>query len=295
LYRNHKIGIAVPAFNEELLIQETIKNALQYGDRVYVVNDASTDATAEKIQVISDKDERCVFINLATNQGVGGAIITAFKHAIKDEMDIICVMAGDNQMEPKYLPLLLDPIIDDKIGFTKGNRLKKGFRKGMSAFRKIGNFILSYMNKIVSGYWHLMDPQNGYVAFSRECLEKLHLDQISKGYTFENDIMIKTNVENIAIRSVSIPANYGNEVSTLNYPSFIMRTLLFFAKSFIWRIYKKYIIKFNPIGYFYLLSPLLIIAGIPLLFFGIYSVLPIGLSLFILACVIEIIQSKKLS
>jgi hypothetical protein len=82
-------------------------------------------------------------------------------------MDIAAVMAGDNQMDPTYLPTLLDPIVDGRADYTKGNRLiNEAYRKGMPPWRSFGNSLLTFLTKIASGYWQMMDPQNGYTAIS---------------------------------------------------------------------------------------------------------------------------------
>jgi glycosyltransferase involved in cell wall biosynthesis len=109
LFKAYKIGVVVPAYNEELLIQETIDGIPSYVDKVYVINDCSNDYTGEIIDRISDP--RVVPIHNEVNKGVGASIVNGYKHALADEMDLVAVMAGDNQMDPANLPRLLIPII----------------------------------------------------------------------------------------------------------------------------------------------------------------------------------------
>ena len=116
------------------------------------------------------------------NKGVGAAIVTGYKRALLDNMDIVAVMAGDNQMDPAFLPHLLDPIIDGKCDYTMGNRLASPeYRKSMSRWRLTGNAILTMLTKIASGYWSMMDPQNGYTAITTRALERMNLDEIYPG------------------------------------------------------------------------------------------------------------------
>ncbi|GAH72486.1 unnamed protein product, partial [marine sediment metagenome] len=224
---------------------ETFSSIPDYVDKIYAVNDCSTDKTYHIIQDIAEKDSRIVLINREVNGGVGAAIVDGFTKSLEDKIDISVVMAGDNQMDPAYLPDLLDPIVEERADFTKGNRLKKGYWKGMSKWRLFGNFLLTFLTKFASGYWHISDPQNGYVAVSSSALKNLMTFQLCEGYQFENDMMVKANVLNLRMASVLIPARYGNEKSKIRYGRFIMYTSPFLLKSFLWRLWKKYFQKGN--------------------------------------------------
>jgi len=261
VYQGKKIGIVVPAYNEEILIGDTLNGMPDFVERIYVTDDCSLDETAKIVKYVAVKDKRIKLIQHKKNQGVGGAIVSGFKDAIEEGMDIVAVMAGDNQMDSQYLPKLLNPIINENKHFTKGNRLKPGYWKGMSLFRLIGNFILSIITRFVTGYWRIKDPQNGYIAISTEALKKIDLDKLYKGYAFENDLMVKANVVNLKMVNVLIPANYGGEKSKIKYHSFIVKTSLFLFKSFFWRLWNKYIKSYHPIGILLIIGLLLLIGG----------------------------------
>jgi len=243
MFKQKMIAVVVPAYNEDELIEETLSSIPDYIDKIYAVNDCSTDKTFQIIQKIAEKYSRIIPINRELNGGVGAAIVTGFKKSLEDEMDISVVMAGDNQMDPAYLPDLLDPIVEG-ADFTKGNRLKKGYWIGMSKWRLFGNFLLTFLTKIASGYWHISDPQNGYVAISASALRGLMTFQLCEGYQFENDMMVKANVLNLRMASVLIPARYGNETSKIRYGRFIMYTSSFLLKSFLWRLWMKYLKRY---------------------------------------------------
>ena len=147
MYQSYNIGIVVPAYNEEELIAETLSGIPESADRVYVVDDASTDATRQIAESLSN-GKSCVLGN-GHNQGVGAAIVTGYKKALEENMDIIVVMAGDNQMDAYYLPQLVEPIIQHRADYTKGNRLASfELCNGMSPWRLFGNFLLTTLTKI---------------------------------------------------------------------------------------------------------------------------------------------------
>jgi glycosyltransferase involved in cell wall biosynthesis len=291
-YRNRTIGVVVPAFNEELLIGETLRSIPKYVDKIYVVDDCSKDKTAQIAREFENNDPRFTCISHEQNKGVGGAIVTGYKKALQDEIDIAAVIAGDNQMDPKFLPDLIDPIIEKKAEFTKGNRLIPGYSKGMSRWRLFGNSLLNILTKISSGYWNIDDPQNGYVAIDTSSLKKLDPDNLNKGYAFENDMMIKANVEGITMANVPIPAKYGREKSKIKYKKFIITTSIFLFRSFLWRIWNKYLKKGHPIGFLYIVGCIGVMIGILAAFNGIFGALIFSSIIFIISCIWESKQDK---
>jgi glycosyltransferase involved in cell wall biosynthesis len=286
-YRNKTIGVVVPAFNEELLIEDTLRSIPAYVDRVYVVDDCSKDRTAEIARGFENNDPRFACISHEQNKGVGAAIITGYKKALQDGVEITAVMAGDNQMDPRFLPDLMNPIIDEKAEFTKGNRLMPGYWKGMSPWRLFGNTLLNILNKIASGYWNINDPQNGYVAISSSSLANLDLENMYNGYAFENDMMVKANIAGIEMLNVRIPAKYGNEKSKIRYSRFMIKTSLFLFNSFLWRIWNKYLKKGHPLGFLYLIGSIGVIVGIFAAFFEVLDIIAYSLIIFIFSCVWE--------
>jgi glycosyltransferase involved in cell wall biosynthesis len=243
MYRGKVVGVSVPAHNEEELIITTLTGIPDYIDRIYVCNDASTDRTREKVEEYMRRDGRVVLINHERNMGVGGAVIDCHKLALREGMEIIAVMAGDDQMDPSYLPRLLDPLVDDNADYTKGNRLgEREALRGMSRWRYTGNYILTLFSKIATGNWMVCDPQNGYTAITADALRRLPLDRLYKGYLFENDMLVKLNAHHQRIVDVPIPARYKNEISGINYYSFITCGLLFLVRAFLWRLRAKYLI-----------------------------------------------------
>ena len=270
LFKAYKIGVVVPAYNEALLIQETIDGIPDYVDKIYVINDCSTDRTGEIVDQMVDP--RIVPIHHEVNKGVGAAIINGYKRALVDEMDLVAVMAGDNQMDPTHLPRLLFPIIEGKADYTKGNRLlSKDLRKGMSAWRAFGNGLLTLITKIGSGYWNIADPQNGYTVISREALEALDLDSVYTYYGYCNDLLIKLNAFGLQTMDVSMPARYGRETSTIRYSVYIRKVAPMIFRGFLWRLKMKYIVlDFHPLVLFYIASMLLVPIGF---LFGVWIVM----------------------
>ena len=258
----YDIGVVVPAYNEELLIEETINGIPKYVEKIYVIDDCSTDRTPEILKTISDP--RVISVRHEKNKGVGAAIITGYKLALEDDMDIVAVMAGDDQMDPEQLPRLITPIIDGRADYTKGNRLlSKDFRSGMSTWRTLGNAMLTMITKIGSGYWHIMDPQNGYAAISGDALRMMNLDLLYPYYGYCNDMLVKLNAFGMRTLDVAMPARYGREKSSIRYSKYIVKVAPMIFKSFLWRLKIKYVVlDFHPLVLFYLASMVLLPFGV---------------------------------
>ncbi|MGM0771042.1 MAG: glycosyltransferase family 2 protein [Halobacteriota archaeon] len=262
LLASKKIGVVVPAYNEEKLIKTTIEGIPQYIDRIYVVNDASTDNTANVIETLNDP--RVFVITHEINKGVGAAIVNGYKQALKEEMDVVVVMGGDNQMNPAQLPKLLIPIIDGRADYTKGNRLfSDEYRGGMSGFRLLGNSMLTFITKIGSGYWNIMDPQNGYTAIAKEAMHERGLDEIYTYYGYCNHMLVRLNAFGFRTIDVVMPSRYGQEKSTIKYGPYIARVSMMLLRKFLWRLKMKYmILNFHPLVLFYIISMAFLPVGV---------------------------------
>ena len=264
LYRDHRVAVVVPAYNEELLIGETLTGVPDYVANVYVVNDCSSDRTRQIVDYYASKDSSIIPIHHDTNKGVGAAIISGYKKALEDEMQIVAVMAGDNQMDPVFLPHLLDPIINGRCDYTMGNRLINPlYRKSMSSWRFSGNVILTLLTKIASGYWQMVDPQNGYTAISGRALERVDLDNVYPRYGYCNDLLVSLNILGFRVMNVPHPARYGLEKSKIRYHTYIIRLSRLLLKDFLRRLEMKYVVlSFHPLVFFFFLGVGLTLLGV---------------------------------
>jgi glycosyltransferase involved in cell wall biosynthesis len=283
VYRNHTVGVVVIAYNEEEFVGDVVETVPDYVDRVYVVDDGSTDNTWDVIQSAASRlnaqqadpavtatgvtlAPRIVPIQMTENGGVGAAKKAAYRRAIQDGIDVVASMDGDGQMDPDDLYRFLDPIVDGHAGFTKGNRLwYRESRVGMPGFRVLGNSILSFLTKLSSGYFGMVDPQNGYTAISREALVDLPLHKMTDRYGFLNDQLATLNVNGVTIADVVHPAHYGDEVSGIDLTGFVPRLSVLLLHRFIHRLKTRYLVfEFHPLVFYYLFGTLAMGAGLGL-------------------------------
>lgn len=262
MYRETRIHVVIPAYNVALHIAGVVKGVPDFVDGITVVDDGSHDATADAARAVGDRRVRVV--RHEVNQGVGGAMISGFADALAAGDGIIVKMDGDGQMDPAMLTRLLDPIVEGRCGYTKGNRFL--FARELSTMprrRLVGNFSLTFLTKWASGYWHVFDPQNGYLAIASSALRLLELDRLSRRWFFENDMLINLNVHNVPVADIPIPARYGDERSSMSIGRVLVSFPFHLARGYGARFYRKYVLRdFSPIALFML-------TGVPLLLFGI--------------------------
>src|SRR5215204_7692370 len=264
MYEEKSVAVVVPAYNEEPLIASTVSTIPDFVDRIIVVDDASTDATVEKAKAA---DPRVDLIEHERNQGVGAAIVTGYKRAIAEEIDITAVMAADGQMDPDDLEALVQGIVSDQVDYAKANRLFTGQAwELIPRTRYLGNAVLSFLTKIASGYWHVADSQSGFTALGRGTLQLLDLDRIYRRYGFPNDMLVHLNVVNARVRDFPSRPIYGvGERSGIRYRSVVPRISWLLLKGFLWRLREKYVIRdFHPLVFFYALGFLMTFAGLAL-------------------------------
>jgi glycosyltransferase involved in cell wall biosynthesis len=259
------VAVVVPAYNEERLIVETLAGIPVFVDRVLVVDDRSRDETAQRARETGDP--RVEVIVHGENGGVGAAIVTGYKRARDERMDVTAVMAGDNQMDPAELEMLCAPVARGELDYAKANRLVSGQAwELIPRHRYLGNAVLSLLTKIASGYWHVADSQAGYAAISLGMLDQLDLDRIYQRYGFPNDLLVHLNVWNARVRDFPSRPIYGvGERSGIRLRQVVPRISLLLIKGFFWRMREKYVIRdFHPLVFFYLLGLLMTSAGLGL-------------------------------
>jgi glycosyltransferase involved in cell wall biosynthesis len=255
MYKEHTVCVVVPAYNEEKLIGRVLETMPAYVDRIVVVDDKSTDRTAEIVHnAANNSGGRIVLIQHKENKGVGGAIVSGYKWACDNQMFATAVMAGDAQMDPDDLPNLLEPVVTGQVDYAKGNRLFTGNAwQIIPKIRYLGNSYTSLLTKIASGYWHVADSQTGYTVINLRALKMLDLEKIYKSYGMPNDMLVKLNVYNLKVRDVPIRPIYGiGEKSGIKICRIVPKLSWLLLKCFLYRMKEKYVIRdFHPLVFFY--------------------------------------------
>jgi glycosyltransferase involved in cell wall biosynthesis len=230
---------------------------------IVVVDDCCPDGTGHYV-LQNNKDKRVTVLFHKKNMGVGGATVTGYKHALSVGADIIVKIDSDGQMDPKLIPRFTALINNGECDYAKGNRFYSlEYLWRMPRIRKIGNALLSFITKLSSGYWDIMDPTNGFTAVHAKVLELIPLEKLEKRFLFETDMLFRLNIVRASVRDIPMEAKYGDETSNLNIFNAIPHFLLGNVKRLAKRLFYNYLLRdFN-------IATVHGIAGIILTFFGV--------------------------
>jgi dolichol-phosphate mannosyltransferase len=259
--------VVLPAYNESRHLETTVSHVPDWVDGIIVVDDASTDETFAIARQLADPRARV--LHHEENQGVGGATVTGLRAALDAGYDVIIKMDADDQMDARELPILVGPIELGMAEYVKGNRFRRtGRPSSMPTTRWFGNIILSFLTKVASGYWHVFDPQCGFVAISAPTLRRLSLNGIARDYFFEDDMLIRLNVIDARVVDVDTSALYGDEISYVSITRASWSFPVRLARGFAWRFVRRHFM--NDFG---LIAFLTFLGGLSALFgivFGLY-------------------------
>jgi glycosyltransferase involved in cell wall biosynthesis len=257
-----RIGVVIPSYRVKSHIKDVISGIGKEVSRIYVVDDACPETSGEFVKA-EVKDKRVSVIFHQENQGVGGAVITGYKAAMADGMEVVVKLDGDGQMNPGLIPAIARPVLEGSADYSKGNRfdsLENLF--GMPKIRIFGNAVLSIWSKVSSGYWTVTDPTNGFTAIHKKALEAINLDKVRKSYFFESDMLFRLSIANCVVADVPMTAVYGQEKSNLRISKVLFEFPWRHSINFLKRIFYRYYLREWSVGSFELpLGVLLITFG----------------------------------
>jgi glycosyltransferase involved in cell wall biosynthesis len=213
MYRQLRVAVVIPAFNEARAIGRAVASVPEFVDHVAVVDDASLDETSTNARAAAEaRGGEHAVIRHAVNRGVGAAIVTGYRDALWRGCDVAVVMAGDGQMDPVDLPSLLEPVAGGDADYVKGNRfLHPEVWSAMPPVRILGNLVLSAATRLTSGYRHVFDSQCGYTAIHARAIEAIDLDGLFPRYGYPNDLLSRLHVAGMRVVDVPVRPVYGPE------------------------------------------------------------------------------------
>lgn len=257
------IAIVVPCYKERDQIIDVLSNIGPIAKWIFVVDDACPDNTGDFVKANTD-DIRVVVSRNQTNKGVGGATLSGYQQAIDVGADIIVKLDGDGQMDPALIPQIIAPIQSGQADYSKGNRLHRAdAARGMPFVRLFGNIALTFMSKVSSGYWTIMDPTNGFTAIHARVAKELVDQDIATGYFFESDLLYRLGGLNAVVQDVPMQAKYGDEESSLSIRRVFMSFLMGHICNAYRRIFDTYFVRDPGITTFELVfGKLLLLFGV---------------------------------
>lgn len=209
------IAVVIPCFRVGPTILDVIGRVGPEVTLIVVVDDCCPARTGE-IVIARCEDPRLHVLRHAENRGVGAAVLTGMREAIHRGAEILVKIDGDGQIDPRLVPGLIAPIQAGVADYAKGNRfffLSNAHQ--MPRIRLFGNLMLSFLTKLSSGYWNIMDPTNGFVAMHASVARLLPFDRIAPRFFFESDVLFHLGLLRAKVVDVPMLARYDQEESNL--------------------------------------------------------------------------------
>ncbi len=251
--RTRRLAVVVPAYQASNSIGQVLMSIPSYVQHVVVVDDGSSDGTAEAVMSIEDK--RIHLLRHDRNRGVGAATMSGYARAAELGAEIFVKVDADGQMDPACILPLVCPILVGEADYTKGNRFLHTGALGVMPFRRrVGNAALSFLTKLASGYWNVFDPTNGFTAVHGVLLPLIDRRRLDDRYFFETSLLIELGSLHAVVKDVYFAARYRGETSHLSllrsfrdFPPRLLRAL-------VCRVWLEYFIRDFTLLSVYLLS-----------------------------------------
>jgi glycosyltransferase involved in cell wall biosynthesis len=257
------VSVVIPCFRVRNHIIDLLAQIGPEVTSIFVIDDACPERSGELV-AMSCRDPRVRVVRHAVNRGVGGAVMTGYRHALAAGADIIARLDGDGQMDPALISRFIAPIAEGRADYVKGNRFFNiEDLKAMPAVRIFGNAALSFLAKMSSGYWRVFDPNNGYTAINATLASNLPMGKISQRYFFESDLLFRLGTLRAVVSEVPMSAVYNDEVSGVVISRAFWTFLRGHVRNYSKRIFYEYFLRGFSIASMELL------VGLGLLAFGV--------------------------
>jgi glycosyltransferase involved in cell wall biosynthesis len=257
------IAVAIPCYKVKKHILQVINSITNDIKKIYIIDDCCPEQSGRYV-LSNTSDPRIEVIFHEKNKGVGGAVISAYKKAILDGMDIVIKIDGDGQMDTSLIRHFVKLILSEKADYVKGNRFFDiSFLHGMPLIRLFGNTGLSFISKLASGYWQVMDPTNGFTAIHTKMLEHLPLDKIANRYFFESDMLFQLGMLRAVVADIPIHSRYQDEKSNMNIFSVLFAFPFRYLNCILKRLFYQYFVRdFNLGSFCFLIGVFLFCSGV---------------------------------
>ena len=242
------VAVIIPSYKVKDSILAVLSKIGPEVEKIYVVDDACPQGTGNFVKENCNDDRVEVLYNPG-NLGVGGAVMTGYKKALADGYRIMVKIDGDGQMEPSLIPRFIDPIQRKEADYVKGNRFYDlEFLRKMPGIRRFGNSMVSFISKMASGYWNIMDPANGFTAISASALKHLPLEKIDRRFFFESDMLFRLNTIRAVVQDLPMHSEYGSEKSNLRISRVLFQFPFKYMNRLTKRIFYNYFLRDFNIG-----------------------------------------------
>jgi len=241
MVKNKKIVVVLPAYNAARTLEKTYREIpFDIVDEVVLVDDASSDNTSELGRQLGIKH----IIRHEKNTGYGGNQKSCYNKALELRADIVIMLHPDYQYTPKLIPAMSDLIACNLYPVVLASRIlgNGALKGGMPLYKYIANRFLTFFENLMTGQ-KLSEYHTGYRAFSKEVLQRIHYQDNSDDFVFDNQMLSQIIMADFPIAEISCPTKYFEEASSINFSRSVKYGLGVLRTSLIHRLHKWKIIR----------------------------------------------------
>lgn len=200
------VCILVPAFQEEARVGSTVERVSEYCENVVVIDDGSSDATADAAEQAG-----ATVIRLPENRGKGVALQTGFEYAREKGYDVVITLDADGQHDPAAIPDFIETHERTGHPVLIGDRMED--RTNMPFVRRLTNMFMSWLLSREIGQ-RVPDTQCGYRLYRCDVIPEL--SSVAPGYAAESEILFYLSRAGATIGAVPLEAIYNDEESKIH-------------------------------------------------------------------------------
>ncbi|MDJ0789783.1 MAG: glycosyltransferase family 2 protein [Myxococcota bacterium] len=216
-----RTAIFIPAYQAELTLASVFERIPEAFwpevERVFVINDGSTDGTDQTARDLADKYPRVEVATQAENRGYGAAVRKGLKLCLESGADYVVCLHADGQYPPEKLPEFVPYMAKHGIDVLQGSRHKDGTARagGMPMYKVIAGHTLTALENWTFGL-RMTDYHSGFMLYSRRAVETIPFDELSTYFDFDLEVIASARARGLVVDELGIPTHYGDEESHLN-------------------------------------------------------------------------------
>lgn len=253
----------IPAYRAAGTVAAVVAQALEYADVVVVVDDGCPQHSGAAVLEAYGTNPVVRVLTRERNGGVGAAMKTGIAYCIENGADLIVKLDADGQMDASFIPIIRDLFTSDpSLVCIKGNRFfNSSVISQMPKRRLFGNAMLSLLAKFASGYWNVIDPSNGYLAFNASLLALLPWQNFADSYFFETSVLCELGLRRLPILELEMPTIYTAAPSSLSIARVLWDFPFKLLRLILRRILVQYFVFDLNLGSLYLFFGSLLMLG----------------------------------
>jgi glycosyltransferase involved in cell wall biosynthesis len=216
-----KLAIIIPAYNAGKTIEGVfarIPSVLNPHILHYVVvNDGSTDDTAEALARLQQRFAKLVVLDHKVNKGYGVAEKTLLRYVANTKADIIVLLHADGQYAPEEIPRLVEPFAKENADIVQGSRMMNGrtaLQGGMPLYKYVANRFLTAVENISFGL-RMAEYHSGYMLYAQRAIHAIPFEKLADNFCFDQEMLVMAKIKGLKIVQLPIPTHYGDEISHL--------------------------------------------------------------------------------